>query len=274
MDVPRHELDADFIAEIAIGTVLLAGGCVGNALTVHFIRKNHELHAPTFVLIACLACTDISALISRYLFLTFDLVLSYAPDGIINFVVVFGLAALHSSNMHIVILAHLRYKLIVYPLHTVDVRLRTIYRNSAIAWIVSILVALCLELPMIIGVDDQVAYIITVCNGFYLLLSTLIPILWFHFYKVKALRSSTAIPSGGHDVTGMMSVMVTLILTSQVVAIVPLVTASVTMSFIDDIHLRNVLGNTAHCFLLLNHSINPVLFFYFSKFRRRNIDEV
>ena len=281
MDLPPHELDADFITEIAVGSVLLVGGIVGNSLTAHFIRKHSDLHAPTFVLIACLACTDVIAIVFRYLTLIYDLQLYSKSKEATNFILICALATLHCSNMHIVILARLRYKLIVFPLQTTGIDFKTIFRSSFLAWVISFIIALCFEVPMSIensdgefAIDPRIQNIISVSSGFYLLLSTLIPILWFHIYKVKALRNNHSVPFGSHDVTGKMSVMVTFILAFQVIAIVPLVTTNV-CSYLDfELHTLYVFANISHCSLLLNHSINPVLFFYFSKFRRGNIADV
>ncbi|KAK3100408.1 hypothetical protein FSP39_019405 [Pinctada imbricata] len=256
-ETPELNFDALFI----FGCFLFIFGVLGNAITAFVIYCDRKLHNATYTVIALLAITDLLAIGVR--FVTF--LMSYPGfidknflEKYINVFFIGNFVTLNSSNFIIVLLARLRYRLLVYPLHTANITKRQVEMQCALAWLVSVILGIPYGCNLILNLHDFSSYIVEMFWTFYLYFSTIIPIMTYHCLKVKNIRGTM---TSSEQITQKMATMVAVILSLQVISVLPLLIGQIVIL----VTWNPSLGSFVQCGLLLNHTINPVVFFMFAK---------
>ena len=255
--------DGEIINSITIfvvGCFLFIFGVVGNITTAFVIFCDRKLHNATYTVIALLAITDLLAICARFAtfmmsvqMLNLDFIIAYGNPFLIgNFV------TLNSSNFVIVILARLRYRLLVFPLHTANITTRRVEIQCILAWVASLILAIPYGCNLILNQDETASYIVEFIWTFYLYLSTIIPIMTYHCLKVRNIRGTMA---SSQNITNKMATMVAVILSLQVLSLLPLFVGHLIILIYMDLGM----GSIVQCGMLLNHTINPVVFFMFAK---------
>lgn len=116
---------------LCVSTVIVVIGVLGNSLTIGLIVCEKKFHTPTYVAIACLSFSDMTALTFSYLFKC------VYPFSMVSFVVLSGISisCLHVSTCHVVLFAILRYLIVAHPLWSRrHVRIKAVLITSLFLW--------------------------------------------------------------------------------------------------------------------------------------------
>ena len=251
---------------MVVSAVLLCVGLFGNIATMIIIRLREEFHSTTYTAIGLLAFVDLVAVCLRGIYLVdvfhytheiWELTLSVnVSDGIItaNFV------TFVCSCIHVVILVRLRYQLIAFPLEGMSIKQKSLVYQSILAWSISCILGILYGLSFLLNRYDQRIFDIII--AILVCLCTVIPIVTYHILKIRSIRKR--ITPRTNTVRSM---------NKMVVAICVVQTVSTTSSGIATILVFVIgfniyVGWSAQLLLLMNHVMNPIMFFYFTTCRR------
>lgn len=104
---------------LIMAVVIWVLGVIGNTATFFKIVLNKRLRRPVSVSIACLTVADFCSLCLQFIRVPISQCFFLTSVGVKMIVLDITAVAIHSSTMHIIILAAIRYSLIVYPLASV-----------------------------------------------------------------------------------------------------------------------------------------------------------
>jgi hypothetical protein len=243
-----------------VATLLVCLGMAGNAITV-LIVVIKRLYSPTFVTIAWLALSDIMAAITRYTAL-----LIYMFYNTISRRYVFGIFSfmfLHSANFHMVLLSYVRYKFIVKPLRSLAITCRKVIKLSAFIWMLSLIVSGAYAVKQFLALNGELSYyeIVNTEIGFgtYTVVLPFILVIYFHIRKNIHMcnapkQNEGAVAKSTHVMSIVFSIIIMIYLISYVY---PIIYSTGKLKF----KYRHDLFDV---FLLINNSINPLIYFAFS----------
>lgn len=125
---------------VIAASVLVCIGIIGNSITVCFVAVSKRLHTPTYVLIGCLAVSDVLASVTRYVQI-FDRYLfkEYSHRYIYE---IFTFLFLHSAFFHMVLVSYVRFVFITNPLKSLKITCKKILLMSFAVWISSAVVSI------------------------------------------------------------------------------------------------------------------------------------
>ena len=165
------------------------------------------------------------------------------------------------SCIHVVILARLRYKLLAFPLAGMSITPKSLVYQSTLAWVISGILGVPYGLSFFLT-DILYSGILNIIVVILLCLFTVIPIVTYHILKTRNIREG--IMSRTNAVRSM---------NKMVVAICAVQIISTTSSGIGIISFyvfgyKLYLAWSVQILLLMNHVMNPILFFYFTSCHR------
>ena len=254
------------VAFMVVSSVLFCFGLVGNSATLVIIRLRTEFHTATYTVVGLLAFVDLIAVCLRgtvlvHAFNTFQQ--NWRLELSLDMICVLLTATFISlvcSSIHVVLLARLRYKLLTFPIQGMSIMPRHMVYQSILAWSISGMFGIPYGFSF--SLDEFHQYICEIIINAVLCLCTILPIVTFHILKVRNLRG------GITSKTGTMRSM------NKIVVAICLVQILSTTSSTTGIIIFFCVGHSVYTLwtvailFLINHVMNPILFFYFTTFRR------
>lgn len=252
------------------GLLVTLLGMAGNAIIFLSVLKKEKLHTPMFAVIGCLSVADFLAIIVR---LIYCCLLWYDVEGIVfDVAIIISAFTLDSSCAHNVLLAIVRFILLVYPFrYQGKFEPKKIIHYSCVAWLVAFVINIGYGIftfqishGSIPGNFLQYVEPSVMALKFSVMFFT-ITILHFIFVW-NMWRKDT------HNfarMTTQLSFVVTLVLLVQVLCMAPFVTSWIILSLyhhdilqmkIEDYITMNIVSSFA---LLLNHAVNPIIYVMF-----------
>lgn len=283
--VGQLPVEWNYVHEVftCVGILLTVLSCVGNSVTIVFIRKTSVLHSPTFTGIACLAFSDMVAAIFRFLkFRSHAIfVMISGCNNRQRFVFedsisVLSFLTLNSSYFHLTMLSVVRYRLISRPFKTyVGLTCRTVLRYSVVCWALALIASIVYgaKVLTVSHTHKEQSDILEIAFVVYLFSITIIPLLTIHILKIRKLRKSLVV-NRQHEIR--MHAMMAVISITTVVCIVP----------IAGLLLHKTIGHASHTLsrrqmfiesqlsqvcLALNHAVHPLLYFVLSELMKTRL---
>lgn len=265
-----------------LSLVILVFGIVGNIVTFFKIVLNKRLHKPVSISIACLAVADFCCLCIQFIRIPLSQC-SYLTDTIGKMIVLnITAASTNSSTMHIILLAAIRYCLIVHPFRT-KCRLTSgkVIASSCISWIISLVLGILYGIYnrkyYNNNVDEKTDAIVQLVIGLYVLL---LPVTFFLIFFIKELRTMkrSLLPKRTSKSIKAVSRMIGIILILYVVFILPYVVADTCRVLylhhkLDFLEADSTMFDTiiipmysvAQIMILFNYAVNPFIYFLYSR---------
>lgn len=261
---------------LVITTLIFLFGFIGNLITASKVIIEKKLHKPVPVCISCLAIADLLTLCFQYARVPLShcrIEVSISTrETFLNLTAIM----VHSSAMHIILLALIRYGLIVHPF-TMKYWLTSgkVVIASLLFWLLSLAIGLLYGLynrQYYLGnIDEHTDAIVQLTIALYILI---VPICFFaslYVVEIKVMRKSL-LPEKSFYIKKI-SKMISLIMVLYIAFLAPYVIAdSLRLLYMKEIlsmdqrrfeTMKNVMFNLARLFILLNYSINPFVYFLF-----------
>ncbi|XP_052691874.1 olfactory receptor 52B6-like [Crassostrea angulata] len=253
---------------VIAASVLVCIGLIGNSITVCFVAVSKRLHTPTYVLIGCLAVSDVLASVTRYI-QVFDnsLFKEYSHRhiyGIVTFLF------LHSAFFHMVLVSYVRFVFITNPLHSLTLTCKKILWMSFAVWISSIIVSIgygafkVLDLMNMISLET--AKFTEVGFGLYVCGLPFIIVVIFNVRKLYYLYNQTAFVRRNkiaNSMSLMFWIIIVIYLLSTIYPLIYTINYALLNSTLFDIRL-NLVHVMFSFSLLVNTCLNPLIYFMFS----------
>jgi hypothetical protein len=244
-----------------LGTLLFCFGMAGNLITVLVIAAMKSLHSPTYVTIACLAMSDCMASTMRYVRFLLYVVYNETYNSWMSELAISCFLFSHSANFHIVLLAYIRYVLIVKPLQSLNITCKRVFKLSARIWAVSFAMTGVCTFKHLLFVLGKISYDLHTKTDIGVILYVVgvpfVLLICFHVRKVWHLRNTNNRPKS--TVKYSMLVMFSIIIT------IYLITALYPMMYgIIGFECQYCTNELCDFFLLINNSVNPFIYFAFS----------
>ena len=263
-DIINKELQ---LALVSISAILLLIGLVGNTATIVIIRYKKNFHNVTFTAVALLAIVDLIALCFRSTVFAYNS--AYFVSGIFLFsskthdwLQTANFLTFTCSCFHVIILARLRYKILAFPFEAVYLGTKQMVHQSIVAWYLSSVVGVFYGLNIFFN-DLYHSSIVEIFSGVLLCLSTVLPIVGFHFLKIRKLREGV---TERRDTIRAMNRMVFAICIVQLLSTTS--SAMLTILFFETKINTAILVWTFTVVVLSNHAANPMLFFFFNLYKK------
>ncbi|XP_052692368.1 olfactory receptor 51T1-like [Crassostrea angulata] len=125
---------------VIAASVLFCIGLIGNSITVCFVAVSKRLHTPTYVLIGCLAVSDVLVSVTRYVQIFEKSFFKEYTQIYIYWT--FSFLFLHSAFFHMVLVSYVRFVFITNPLRSLILTCKKILWMSFAIWISSIVVSI------------------------------------------------------------------------------------------------------------------------------------
>jgi hypothetical protein len=217
-----------------------------------------------------LSLADTPALLLRY-FVVFPAIF----PKIMSFEYIYGFSLFtqFSSHFHVVIIAFIRYIYVSKPFYSLTFTYRRVLHLSSEVWITSLVVSILYSLHLYLVEEKYMSEshsgIVELVTGCLLFLGPVIPAVIFHVLSIVKLRNglSTSTISFSKSMSAMLATVVIIF----VVTNVPINVANV-LKFSNN-HINNESSRIVHIFLMLNHSVNPFVYFLFSATVRKRLRE-
>ncbi|XP_061195782.1 histamine H2 receptor-like [Saccostrea echinata] len=266
---------------LIISAVILIFGVVGNIVTFFKIVLNKSLRRPVPISIACLAVADFWSLSLQFIRIPLAQCDNFPNLSVKQNLLNCTLAVTNSSAMHIILMAAIRYGLIVHPL---QMRCRLTSRKvivcSCISWVIS------LVLGFIYGIYNRKYYsqevkektdaFVQLSIALYFLLVPITFFLIFYIMELRAMKRSLQLRRTLKSIK-YISRMITVILILYVVFISPYVIADIfrvlyynrilgvieNNEIYDNVILR--IYSVAQIIILLNYAVNPFIYFLYRR---------
>ena len=166
------------------------------------------------------------------------------------------------SCSHVVLLARLRYELLAFPIEGMSITSKRMIYQSVGAWTVSIIAGIPYGFHTFLNVNRFFSRLVEMIFGTVLCLFTLVPIVAFHIMKIRIMKQN--VTPRRQTIRNMNKIIIAICIV-QIVALVP----GVIINIIDNFFLNHTFAPKDLFFIpalliLLSHSLNPVLFFYFN----------
>ena len=249
------------VAFMVVSAVLLCVGVFGNISTMIIIRLREEFHSTTYTAIGLLAFVDFVAVCLRGIYLV-D-VFHYAQKvlklilsaNLFNGIIIANFVTFVCSCIHVVILMRLRYQLIAFPIEGISIKQKSLVYQSILAWSVSCILGIPYGLLFLLD-SFEIILSILVC------LCTVIPIVTYHFLKIRSVRKRI---TPRNNIVRSMNKMVVAICVVQILSTASFNIFSV-LNFVIELNIYHTW--TVQLLFLMNHVMNPIMFFYFTSCRR------
>ncbi|XP_061195740.1 C-C chemokine receptor type 5-like [Saccostrea echinata] len=264
------------IAVLVITSIILIFGFIGNLVTASKVIIEKKLHRPVPVCISCLAIADLLTLCFQYIRVPLSHCRVDISISTRETLMTITAVVVHSSAMHIILLALVRYGLIVHPF-TMKYCLTSgkVVIASLLSWLLSLVIGLVYgwyNRQYYKGhVDENTDSIVQLAIALYILI---VPICFFvslYVAEMNVMRKSL-LPEKSFYIKKI-SKMISLIMVSYIAFLAPYVIAdSLRLLYMKKIlsmdkgrfeTMKNVMFNLARVFILLNYSINPFVYFLF-----------
>lgn len=263
---------------LVITTLIFLFGFIGNLITASKVIIEKKLHKPVPVCISCLAIADLLTLCFQYARVPLSHCRIIIEVSLSTQETCLNLTAImvHSSAMHIILLALVRYGLIVHPF-TMKYWLTSgkVVIASLSFWLLSLAIGLLYGLynrQYYLGnIDEHTDAIVQLTIALYILI---VPICFFaslYVVEMKVMRKSL-LPEKSFYIKKI-SKMISLIMVLYIAFLAPYVIAdTLRLLYMKEIlymdqrrfeTMKNVMFNLARVFILLNYSINPFVYFLF-----------
>lgn len=250
-------------------------GIIGNLVVTYAVISEKRLHTPTFIVISCLALSDLTFLLSRYTRFIVDGYFSTSltvPEyriarAVLDFL---GLIGAGSSIFHLLYMSFVRYYIIVHPLKAhVKLTSKRVLVISCLLFIGAAAISTLYLFAVVINITAQALR--QAVNWTVTILMSFVPIFVIgitHVFKAKALLKSL---STAEETARKMSRVITFVIVCYLITTTP-------SNVMDIINLLKIFPFTLTFFhlmmafrilLFLNFAINPFIYFIFSpQFKR------
>eukprot|EP00105_Crassostrea_gigas_P038374 XP_019922522.1 PREDICTED: C-C chemokine receptor type 2-like [Crassostrea gigas] len=243
-------------------------GFVSNVAVFILICAVRRLHKPMYTGIRMLTIPDALFLLSKFI--------TYEWDGIPiegrRFIAYVYLASFYSSVFHVILLSVQQYLMIAYPLKCLTlIRNTRILIASTIIWIFAFIINIPYFYIVFIQKNVNLTPIVNAIYTVSLFAGPIIVLGILHILKIKALKRSLV--NNSDKTTKRVSQMISIVVGVYILTTTPINVVDVLeMSFcsmIDTWYI--VLGHIGHILLLINHSINPYIYFISTPHFRRTV---
>ncbi|XP_062620051.1 olfactory receptor 1E16-like [Saccostrea cucullata] len=249
---------------VLLGLIIGFLGLVGNVVTVFKILYDKKFHTPTFVVIGCIAFSDLLFIVFTFVLKFSNLpyyIFSQSYNGFITVRILYG-TIFYSSVTHIVLLSVIRYLLIAYPLQSkIQLTPAVIVRCSLVVWVFSSLFSALISIPLMVDSIKTLSMLLIRITYSGLCICA---ILTLHILKMKALRKSS-IPTSVSRKMNVIILIILLVFICYQIAYIVFKSASIMLN-IETISMNYFVYITDVFFIIgnLNYSCNPYILFFAS----------
>ncbi|XP_052692615.1 melanocyte-stimulating hormone receptor-like, partial [Crassostrea angulata] len=254
---------------VIAASILFCIGLIGNSITVCFVSVSKRLHTPTYVLIGCLAVSDVLASVTRYVQIFYEsLFYEYYHLYIYE---IFTFLFINSAFFHMVLVSYVRFVFIANPLHSLNLTCKRILWMSFAIWISSVVVSIgygafkVLELMNIISFETAV--LAEIGFGLYVSGIPFIIVIIFNVRKLYYLYNQTASVRRTR-IANSMSLMFWIIIVIYLLSTIYPLFYVIDYAVLKERSLLNrrldFVQNMFSFSLLVNSCLNPLIYFMFS----------
>ena len=261
----------------AIETVF-AIGIITNAIVLCRVAGDRKLRNPTFVSIAACAFADMCFLIIR-LSSSFETVVmtitcNYPSKLVNNAYKIMSSVSWFSANGHVALLAIVRYILLVFPLKAnIYLHPRRVLLLSALVWILGFLFIITVTaIGFINGISPTASLKFQLILWSTIYLTPLTITVTLHVVKIYKVRQTTSVTTSEEATRRIRTMSRMVIMVVFFATVLPL--PYILNRFLQSVQLEvQIYGSKAiavhveyivNLFMLLNHSINPVMYAFLS----------
>ncbi|XP_052692599.1 olfactory receptor 2M7-like [Crassostrea angulata] len=253
---------------VIAASVLVCIGLFGNSITVCFVAVSKRLHTPTYVLIGCLAVSDVLASVTRYVKIFDRYVFKEYSHACIY--VIFTFLFLHSAFFHMVLVSYVRFVFITNPLRSLNLTCKRILWMSLAVWIISVVVSIgygtfkVLDLMQMISsetaVSAEVGFVMYVCGFPFIIVVVFNVQKLYYLYNQTANVRRTRI---ANLMSVMFSIIIVIYLLSTIYPLIYVIEFGLLKCSLSDIH-KDLVHDMFSFSLLVNTCLNPLIYFMFS----------
>ncbi|XP_052692361.1 melanocyte-stimulating hormone receptor-like [Crassostrea angulata] len=254
---------------VIAASILFCIGLIGNSITVCFVAVSKRLHTPTYVLIGCLAVSDVLASVTRYVQIFYEsLFYEYYHLYIYE---IFTFLFINSAFFHMVLVSYVRFVFIANPLHSLNLTCKRILWMSFAIWISSVVVSIgygafkVLDLMNIISFETAV--LAEIGFGLYVSGIPFIIVIIFNVRKLYYLYNQTASVRRTR-IANSMSLMFWIIIVIYLLSTIYPLFYVIDYAVLKERSLLNrrldFVQNMFSFSLLVNSCLNPLIYFMFS----------
>ncbi|XP_052691534.1 olfactory receptor 52B6-like [Crassostrea angulata] len=254
---------------VIAASILFCIGLIGNSITVCFVAVSKRLHTPTYVLIGCLAVSDVLASVTRYVQIFAKFIFEeYSHRCIYG---IFTFLFLHSARFHMVLVSYVRFVFITNPLHSLTLTCKRILWMSFAVWISSVVVSIGYGTVEVLVLKNIISVETLALNelGFALYVDGLpfIIVVVFNVRKLYYLYNQTALVRRTR-IANSMSVMFWIIIVIYLLSTIYPLFYTIDYAVLKERSLLNrrldFVHNMFSVSLLVNSCLNPLIYFMFS----------
>ncbi|XP_052692364.1 olfactory receptor 52B6-like [Crassostrea angulata] len=253
---------------VIAASVFFCIGLIGNSITVCFVAVSKRLHTPTYVLIGCLAVSDVLASVTRFAQIFVKSLFKEYSHGYIYGI--FTFLFLHSAFFHMVLVSYVRFVFITNPLHSLILTCKKILLKSFAVWISSIVVSIGYGTVIVLMLMNIISLKTAVFAdvGFALYVSGLpfIIVVVFNVQKLYYLYNQTALVRRtriANSMSVMFWIIIVIYLLSTIYPLIYVIEFGLLNSSLLDINL-DLVHDMFSFSLLVNTCLNPLIYFMFS----------
>lgn len=254
---------------VIAASILFCIGLIGNSITVCFVAVSKRLHTPTYVLIGCLAVSDVLASVTRYVqIFNTSLFYEYSHRYIYE---TFTFLFIHSAFFHMALLTYVRFVFITNPLQSLKMTCTLTLFMSCAVWMSSIAITLgygvvqTLTLMSVISVETR-----DWCEIGFVLYVTGVPfivVIYLNFRKLYYLynqSSSVRRTRIANSMSVMFFIIILIYLLSTIYPLFYTIDRVVfrNRSFVD--RSKRFVGEMFSFSLIVSNCLNPLIYFLFS----------
>ena len=250
-----------------VSLILFVIGFIGNIATFVSVLCCGTLRMPTYILIASLSVVDTCCLLIKRLGRSYNVI-----KEVVSFQAFLSVssALFHASTAHVIALSVLRLYMMKNPL---EFKHKMTKRGTLLHIFVCYLMGTVFGSVVYIlftqnGVNEKLT-VLLICLAVMEIVIPQITLLIIHLIKVRVLRNSAVSQLHVTPHIRKLSKMICIIILTNVLTIFPLWIGVVALSLVKDhdkaIIIRCYYIAASFIFIILHHSINPIIFFFVSK---------
>ncbi|XP_052692362.1 olfactory receptor 2T1-like [Crassostrea angulata] len=254
---------------VIAASILFCIGLIGNSITVCFVAVSKRLHTPTYVLIGCLAVSDVLASVTRYVQIFYRYI--FKEYSHLRIYGIFTFLFLHSAFFHMVLVSYVRFVFITNPLRSLTLTCKRILWMSLAVRISSIVVSIgygaviVLKIMNIISLETadlaEVGFVMYVCGLPFII------VVVFNVRKLYYLYNQTANVRRTR-ITNSMSLMFWIIIMIYLLSTIYPLFYIIDYAVLKERSLLNrrldFVHNMFSFSLLVYNCLNPLIYFMFS----------
>ncbi|XP_052694949.1 C-C chemokine receptor type 1-like [Crassostrea angulata] len=253
---------------VIAASILFCIGLIGNSITVCFVAVSKRLHAPTYVLIGCLAVSDVLASVTRYVQIFYKSLFNESSHLYIY--EIFTFLFIHSAFFHMVLVSYVRFVFLVNPLHSLKLTCKRILWMSFAIWISSVVVSIGYGtfkvLDLINIISFETAVFAEVGFGLYISGLPFIIVVVFNVRKLYYLYNQTALVRRNkiaNSMSLMFWIIIVIYLLSTIYPLIYTINYALLNSSLLDLSV-DLVHDMFSFSLLVNTCLNPLIYFMFS----------